>query len=143
MCALFTSVEKVIRLAPSRFGQQVGGVAEILPEIASKRFVIFGEEHGKLPVINFQSQIIKQMLAQNSDQEAKLNIVMEHFSFEMQHLLDQYGGWGVAAIAVLPLPLAVGTWSAGSLKVSARQVSVALLLRVPKTVVYVLMLERG
>lgn len=61
----------------------------------------------------------------------------------VQHLLDQYGGWGVAAIAVLPFPLAVGTWSAGSLKVSARQVSVALLLRVPKTVVYVLMLERG
>ena len=61
----------------------------------------------------------------------------------VQALLDQYGGWGVAAIAVLPLPLAVGTWSAGSLKVRARQVMVALLLRVPKTLVYVLMLERG
>ena len=61
MCALFTSVEKIMRLAPARFGQ-VGSVAEVLPEIASKRFVIFGEEHGKLPVINFQSQIIKQML---------------------------------------------------------------------------------
>ena len=78
-----------MRLAPARFGQ-VGSVAEVLPEIASKRFVIFGEEHGKLPVINFQSQIIKQMLDQNTDQEAKLNIVMEHFSFEMQDLLDQF-----------------------------------------------------
>ncbi len=61
----------------------------------------------------------------------------------VQTLLDQYGGWGVAAIAVLPLPLAVGTWSAGSLKVRARQVAVALLLRVPKTLVYLVMIERG
>ena len=61
----------------------------------------------------------------------------------VQRLLDQYGGWGVAAIAVLPLPLAVGTWSAGSLNVRVRQVAIALLLRVPKTLVYVLMIERG
>ena len=64
MCALFTSKEKIIRLTPALFGQQAGSVSEVLPEIASKRFVIFGEEHGKLPIINFQSQIIKQMLAQ-------------------------------------------------------------------------------
>ena len=64
MCALFTSKEKIIRLTPALFGQQASSVLEILPEIASKRFVIFGEEHGKLPIINFQSQIIKQMLAQ-------------------------------------------------------------------------------
>jgi hypothetical protein len=64
MCALFTSKEKIIRLTPALFGQQASSVSEILPEIASKRFVIFGEEHGKLPIINFQYQIIKQMLAQ-------------------------------------------------------------------------------
>lgn len=61
----------------------------------------------------------------------------------VQQLLDQYGGWGVAAIAVLPLPLAVGTWSAGSLKVKTRQVAVALLLRLPKTLAYLVMIERG
>ena len=61
----------------------------------------------------------------------------------VQSLLDQYGGWGVAAIAVLPLPLAVGTWSAGSLRVRSQQVALALLLRVPKTLIYVLMIERG
>ena len=61
----------------------------------------------------------------------------------VRSLLDQYGGWGVAAIAVLPLPLAVGTWSAGSLKVQARQVAIALLLRIPKTVIYLFVIERG
>ncbi len=61
----------------------------------------------------------------------------------VRSLLDQYGGWGVAAIAVLPLPLAVGTWSAGSLRVRPQQVAVALLLRVPKTLVYVIMIDRG
>ena len=72
MCALFTSKEKIIRLTPALFGQQASSVSEILPEIASKRFVIFGEEHGKLPIINFQSQIIKQMLAQ-----ARISQVLE------------------------------------------------------------------
>mgnify|MGYP003950451839 CR=1 FL=1 len=61
----------------------------------------------------------------------------------VQSLLDRYGGWGVAAIAVLPLPLAVGTWSAGSLKVRTRQVVLALLLRVPKTLIYLVVIERG
>lgn len=61
----------------------------------------------------------------------------------VQEMLDRYGGWGVAAIALLPVPLAVGTWSAGSLKVNARQAAVALLLRVPKTMVYVAVLDRG
>ena len=61
----------------------------------------------------------------------------------VQQLLDQYGGWGVAAIAILPLPLAVGTWSAGSLRVRSHQVAIALLLRIPKTLVYVIMIERG
>ena len=61
----------------------------------------------------------------------------------VQEMLDRYGGWGVAAIALLPIPLAVGTWSAGSLRVNARQAAVALLLRVPKTMVYVAVLDRG
>ena len=61
----------------------------------------------------------------------------------VQEMLDRYGGWGVAAIALLPVPLAVGTWSAGSLRVNARQAAVALLLRVPKTMVYVIVLDRG
>ena len=86
--ALFTSVEKLFRLVPAQSFGAVVALPEALNEIAKKRFVIFGEEHGQLPVINFQSQIIKRMLEVNP--ERKMNIVMEHFSFEMQHLLDQY-----------------------------------------------------
>jgi len=61
----------------------------------------------------------------------------------VQDLLERYGGWGVAAVAVLPLPLAVGTWSAGSLRVNGRQAALALLLRIPKTAIYVGVLSQG
>lgn len=61
----------------------------------------------------------------------------------VQDLLERYGGWGVAAVAVLPLPLAVGTWSAGSLRVNSRHAAIALLLRVPKTAIYVGVLSQG
>ena len=61
----------------------------------------------------------------------------------IRQLLDQYGGWGVLVIAILPLPLALGTLSAGALKVRPGPVALALLVRFPKAFVYMLMLEGG
>ncbi len=61
----------------------------------------------------------------------------------IRQLLDRRGGWGVAAIGALPLPLALGTWSAGALRVPASQVALALLVRLPKTAVYLVMIHSG
>ena len=58
-------------------------------------------------------------------------------------LLDRYGGWGVAAIGILPFPLAIGTWSAGALKIRGPQVAIALLVRFPKTALYLWMIHSG
>ena len=61
----------------------------------------------------------------------------------VRELLDRYGGWGVAAIGILPLPLAIGTWSAGALKIRSGQAAVALLVRFPKTALYLWMIHSG
>ena len=61
----------------------------------------------------------------------------------VRQILDERGGWGVAAIGALPLPLALGTWSAGALRVPAHQVALALLVRLPKTAVYLAMIHSG
>lgn len=58
-------------------------------------------------------------------------------------LIEEYGAWGLAAIAALPLPFALGTWSAGALGVPARGALLALLVRIPKTGLYVLLILSG
>ena len=58
-------------------------------------------------------------------------------------MLREHGVWGVAAIALLPLPFAIGTWSAGALGVKTRGVLLASLLRAPKLGVYLWLIVSG
>lgn len=53
------------------------------------------------------------------------------------------GAWGVAVAAVLPMPYALATWTAGAMGVPLRHVMLASLLRVPKTAFYVWLLTTG
>ena len=62
---------------------------------------------------------------------------------QARRLIDRYGAWGVAAVGALPLPLALGTWSGGALGVRFLPAACALLVRLPKTALYLLMIERG
>ena len=88
MAALFSSVEKLMRLSPAtKFAQSVDKAA-IFQEIAEKSLIIFGEEHAMAPVVQFQVEVIKEIVRTSNGK--KLNVIMEHFSFEMQTLLDQY-----------------------------------------------------
>lgn len=54
--------------------------------------------------------------------------------------MRRYGAEGVAIAALLPIPFALSTWSAGMLGVSYPKVLLASLLRVPKTAFYVLLI---
>ena len=58
-------------------------------------------------------------------------------------LLDTHGVWGVVFIAALPLPLALGTWTAGALRLPFKRVALALLVRIPKTAFFLAMIESG
>ncbi|MEE2751503.1 MAG: VTT domain-containing protein [Myxococcota bacterium] len=50
--------------------------------------------------------------------------------------LKRYGAVGVVIVGILPLPFAIGTWTAGAMKVPAHQVALACLIRIPKTAIY-------
>jgi len=70
----------------SEFGMEVSTEAKVA-EAALARLVIFGEIHAMPPATHLELNIAQSMLAASA---GKLHIVMEHFSFEMQHLLDEY-----------------------------------------------------
>eukprot|EP00980_Cylindrotheca_fusiformis_P024738 scaffold12369_cov97-Cylindrotheca_fusiformis.AAC.4 len=55
-------------------------------EIASHRLVFLGEIHSMPPIVSFQRQVQRAMQKRSN----QLHLVMEHFSFELQPLLDQY-----------------------------------------------------
>ena len=55
-------------------------------EIAQHKLVFMGETHSMPPIISFQREIQAEM----SKQSDKLHVILEHFSFELQELLDLY-----------------------------------------------------
>jgi len=61
----------------------------------------------------------------------------------LAHFMRQYGAEGVAIAALLPIPFALSTWSAGILRVPLHKVMLAALVRVPKTGFYVLLIAGG
>ena len=68
---------------PSNFGHIYASPTQ---EIAQNKLVFFGEIHSMPPIIAFQRQVQAEMVAQSQT----LHVVMEHFSFELQDLLDDY-----------------------------------------------------
>ena len=73
-----------IRTAASTFGQ-FETLSQFLADVATKKLVFFGETHGEKPIISLQKEVLQSMMG-----EHKLNVIMEHFSFEMQDLLEEY-----------------------------------------------------
>jgi len=55
-------------------------------EIAQHKLVFLGETHSMPPIISFQREIQSEM----SKQADKLHVILEHFSFDLQELLDRY-----------------------------------------------------
>lgn len=57
--------------------------------------------------------------------------------------MKRHGAVGVALAGTLPLPLAIGTWTAGAMRIAFWQVAIALLVRVPKVGFYVILITSG
>jgi uncharacterized iron-regulated protein len=67
-------------------------------EIAQHRLVFLGEIHSMPPIIAFQRQVQASMVQQVSmskNNDAQVHVILEHFSFDLQGLLDEYcsGKW--------------------------------------------------
>jgi len=57
--------------------------------------------------------------------------------------LREWGATGVAIAALLPIPFAVATWTAGLTGVSFPKLLAASLLRIPKTMFYLTLITQG
>jgi arsenite methyltransferase len=68
---------------PSNFGNLP---KDPFREIAQHKLVFLGETHSMPPIIAFQRQIQATM----NDQSDQLHVILEHFSFDLQEVLDQY-----------------------------------------------------
>lgn len=55
-------------------------------EIGRHKVVFLGEVHSMPPIISFQRQVQKEM----NEQSDQLHVILEHFSFDLQEILDQY-----------------------------------------------------
>ena len=61
----------------------------------------------------------------------------------MVRFLRDWGATGVAIAALLPIPYALATWTAGLLGVRFAKVVLASLLRIPKTLFYLFLIVQG
>lgn len=58
-------------------------------EIGRHKVVFLGEVHSMPPIISFQRQVQREM---NEQSDGNLHVILEHFSFDLQDMLDQYLG---------------------------------------------------
>jgi hypothetical protein len=86
---------RLFRLSPQCFGKELN-LNEFLDEyVAPKRMVILGEYHGAPPIIQLQT-CIQETMARSLEYPtiaytgAKVRVVLEHFSMDMQGILNQY-----------------------------------------------------
>jgi len=60
-----------------------------------------------------------------------------------QAFMEDWGAVGVAICALLPIPFALSTWTAGMTRVPLHKVMAASLVRIPKTAFYVWLIAQG
>ena len=74
-------------LRPEQFGVPAGEAEA--QSITSAKLVVVGELHAYPAVVEFERRVVEGMLASRS--EGRVHLVLEHFSFDMQPLLDDFG----------------------------------------------------
>ncbi|CAB9504897.1 Arsenite methyltransferase [Seminavis robusta] len=81
-----------LRKKPSNLGLVFHDAAAAKEIATSAKLVFFGEIHSRPPIIAFQRMVQNAMATTNStnDEGGTLHVVMEHFSFDMQPLLEDY-----------------------------------------------------
>lgn len=58
-------------------------------------------------------------------------------------ILKRHGAWGIVIVGLLPMPFALGTWTAGAMRIPFWQAALASLVRIPKTGIYVVLIMSG
>ena len=58
-------------------------------------------------------------------------------------ILQRHGAWGIVIVGLLPMPFALGTWTAGAMRIPFWQAGLAMFVRIPKTGIYVALIMSG
>jgi arsenite methyltransferase len=98
-----TSLSLFTDRADTNFGQVLPS-QKVLDELASKRFVMVAEIHCVPQVIALQRAILEKQC-----ERGPVNVVLEHFSFEMQSILDDYQAGKMTFEQVLQAYADIGT----------------------------------
>ena len=98
-----TESSKLFSLRPETFAQPLAQ-STVLEELSTPRVVFFGEIHAQPAVVAFQRRTALAMLG-----EGTLHVILEHFSFEQQHLLDAYAAGELTISRLLEEYDAIGT----------------------------------
>ena len=82
-------------------------VHQLVQELQHAKLLYFGEFHSESRIITFQTELIKEwakrlassimMGRTDTKQRPRIHLIMEHFSTDMQSMLDRYVGAGVHA----------------------------------------------
>lgn len=95
---IYTGLEKFVGGKAETYGQEYS-LASCVSRLASCKLIFLGEIHSVPEIIDFQTSVVKSLTpntvvtTNHEKQEVRqkqLHIVMEHFSFDMQSLLNDF-----------------------------------------------------
>ena len=89
---------RLFRLSPHLFGKEIT-INDFLSDVEKKKMVILGEYHCSPNIVqlqtNIQEKLAQSLIVQSSNDEMsqdtpKVRVIMEHFSMNMQGILNKY-----------------------------------------------------
>jgi arsenite methyltransferase len=105
---------RLFRLSAKGFGTELS-LNEFLDQyVAPKRMIILGEYHGAPPIVQLQTSI-QETLARSLEYPkiaasgAKVRVVLEHFSMDMQGILNQYHDGNLDTLGLMHAYREIGT----------------------------------
>jgi len=69
---------------------QTPATQQLIQEIQNAKLLYFGEFHSESRIVSFQTDLIREWSKNVSN--ARLHLIMEHFSIDMQGILNKYAG---------------------------------------------------
>jgi len=73
----------------NQHGQQFSAVNQLVSELKNAKLIYFGEFHSENRIVEFQTELIRKW-RESLKPPQRLHVVMEHFSIDMQQILDTF-----------------------------------------------------
>jgi ubiquinone/menaquinone biosynthesis C-methylase UbiE/uncharacterized iron-regulated protein len=104
---------RLFRLSPPLFGKEISLQELLENDVKKTKYVLIGEHHGSQPIIdlgtNIQEQMAKCVSKTSFNNNARLRVVMEHFSIPMSPMLSKFTSGSITIKALMEEYNCVGT----------------------------------